>query len=259
MRRGGGARLRRRGRGRLDEPVQERHAHRARRADVAHRRVPAREAGQGRRVRAHEAEGATTRAPSSTAPSAPARSSRASAPRTRTCSTSTTPATRSSSWTRRPTSSSRCRARRSRTRCRSCSPRRRCRCSSSAAGPPGSTCRPSVVLEVTDTEPGVKGDTVSNVTKPATLETGGVVQVPLFVERRRQDQGRPAREALHQPRLAGLRAVSAGRRRVLAGSEQGTGRAGRRGAEAVPGYREPASRAGNLDRPARAGAAAFPR
>jgi elongation factor P len=27
----------------------------------------------------------------------------------------------------------------------------------------------------------VKGDTVSNVTKPATLETGGVVQVPLFV------------------------------------------------------------------------------
>jgi elongation factor P len=39
----------------------------------------------------------------------------------------------------------------------------------------------SVVLEVTDTEPGVKGDTVSNVTKPATVETGGVVQVPLFV------------------------------------------------------------------------------
>jgi elongation factor P len=39
----------------------------------------------------------------------------------------------------------------------------------------------AVVLEVTDTEPGVKGDTVSNVTKPATLETGGVVQVPMFV------------------------------------------------------------------------------
>ena len=32
------------------------------------------------------------------------------------------------------------------------------------------------------TEPGVKGDTVSNVTKPATLETGAIVQVPLFVE-----------------------------------------------------------------------------
>jgi elongation factor P len=39
----------------------------------------------------------------------------------------------------------------------------------------------SVELAVTQTEPGVKGDTVSNVTKPATLETGAVVQVPLFV------------------------------------------------------------------------------
>jgi elongation factor P len=39
----------------------------------------------------------------------------------------------------------------------------------------------SVELAVVDTEPGVKGDTVSNVTKPATLETGAVVQVPLFV------------------------------------------------------------------------------
>jgi len=37
------------------------------------------------------------------------------------------------------------------------------------------------ILEVAETEPGVKGDTVSNVTKPATLETGAVVQVPLFV------------------------------------------------------------------------------
>ncbi len=40
---------------------------------------------------------------------------------------------------------------------------------------------PSMVLEVADTEPGVKGDTVSNVTKPATLETGVVIQVPIFV------------------------------------------------------------------------------
>jgi elongation factor P len=39
----------------------------------------------------------------------------------------------------------------------------------------------SVELVVTQTEPGVKGDTVSNVTKAATLETGAVVQVPLFV------------------------------------------------------------------------------
>lgn len=39
----------------------------------------------------------------------------------------------------------------------------------------------SLVLEVTNTEPGAKGDTVSNVTKPATLETGIVIQVPIFV------------------------------------------------------------------------------
>ncbi len=39
----------------------------------------------------------------------------------------------------------------------------------------------SVELVVTATEPGVKGDTVSNVLKAATLETGAVVQVPLFV------------------------------------------------------------------------------
>lgn len=39
----------------------------------------------------------------------------------------------------------------------------------------------TLILEVTDTEPGAKGDTVSNVTKPATLETGIVVQVPIFV------------------------------------------------------------------------------
>jgi elongation factor P len=36
-------------------------------------------------------------------------------------------------------------------------------------------------LEVTQTEPGVRGDTVSGVTKPATLETGATLQVPLFV------------------------------------------------------------------------------
>ena len=39
-----------------------------------------------------------------------------------------------------------------------------------------------IVLEVTQTDPGVKGDTVSGGTKPATLETGAVVQVPLFVK-----------------------------------------------------------------------------
>jgi elongation factor P len=39
----------------------------------------------------------------------------------------------------------------------------------------------TVELEVTDTEPGIKGDTASGGTKPATLETGLVVQVPFFV------------------------------------------------------------------------------
>ena len=49
-------------------------------------------------------------------------------------------------------------------------------------GRPGGIELPaSVELDVVDTEPGVKGDTVSNVTKAATLETGAVVQVPLFV------------------------------------------------------------------------------
>jgi elongation factor P len=38
-----------------------------------------------------------------------------------------------------------------------------------------------VELEVVDTEPGVKGDTATGATKNATLETGAVVQVPLFV------------------------------------------------------------------------------
>lgn len=38
-----------------------------------------------------------------------------------------------------------------------------------------------VVLVVTETEPGIKGDTASNVTKSATLETGAIIQVPLFV------------------------------------------------------------------------------
>jgi elongation factor P len=47
--------------------------------------------------------------------------------------------------------------------------------------PSGVQLPASLELGVTDTEPGVKGDTVSNVTKPATLETGAVVQVPLFV------------------------------------------------------------------------------
>jgi elongation factor P len=39
-----------------------------------------------------------------------------------------------------------------------------------------------VVLEVTYTEPGLKGDTATNALKPATLETGAEIRVPLFIE-----------------------------------------------------------------------------
>ena len=40
---------------------------------------------------------------------------------------------------------------------------------------------PFVTLQITYTEPGVKGDTATNATKPATLETGAEIQVPLFI------------------------------------------------------------------------------
>lgn len=40
----------------------------------------------------------------------------------------------------------------------------------------------SIELEVTETDPGLKGDRISGALKPATLETGAVVNVPLFVE-----------------------------------------------------------------------------
>jgi elongation factor P len=39
-----------------------------------------------------------------------------------------------------------------------------------------------VVLSITQTDPGLRGDTATGGTKPATLETGAVVNVPLFLE-----------------------------------------------------------------------------
>ena len=50
------------------------------------------------------------------------------------------------------------------------------------SAPMGVELSTSVVLSVAQTDPGVKGDRVSGALKPATLETGLVVQVPLFVE-----------------------------------------------------------------------------
>ena len=43
-------------------------------------------------------------------------------------------------------------------------------------------CPIFVELEITYTEPGVKGDTATNTLKQATLETGAVINVPLFVD-----------------------------------------------------------------------------
>ena len=47
--------------------------------------------------------------------------------------------------------------------------------------PIGITIPASVVLQIASSEPGIKGDTASGATKPATLTTGAVVQVPLFI------------------------------------------------------------------------------
>lgn len=40
---------------------------------------------------------------------------------------------------------------------------------------------PHVTVQITETEPGVRGDTASNVTKPATVSSGASIQVPLFI------------------------------------------------------------------------------
>ncbi len=43
------------------------------------------------------------------------------------------------------------------------------------------TLPPHVTIQITQSDPGIRGDTASNVTKPATLSTGAIVQVPLFI------------------------------------------------------------------------------
>jgi elongation factor P len=48
--------------------------------------------------------------------------------------------------------------------------------------PIGVELPPTVVLQITSSEPGIKGDTASGATKPATLSTGAVVNVPLFIK-----------------------------------------------------------------------------
>lgn len=51
----------------------------------------------------------------------------------------------------------------------------------------------SVILEVIETDPGVKGDTVTGATKPAKLETGRVVNVPLLKKRGPRSRSTPRR------------------------------------------------------------------
>ncbi len=48
--------------------------------------------------------------------------------------------------------------------------------------PIGVELPPNVVMQIVSSEPGIKGDTASGATKPATLATGAVVNVPLFIK-----------------------------------------------------------------------------
>ena len=59
----------------------------------------------------------------------------------------------------------------------------------------------TVDLTVTETEPGFAGDTQTGARKPATTETGLVVQVPIFVERGRHDPRRHPDRRIPDPRL----------------------------------------------------------
>ena len=69
-----------------------------------------------------------------------------------------------------------------------------------------------VNLKVTETAPGLRGDTVSGASKPATLETGMVIQVPLFINARRRAQGGHAHGHVRHESIAVLRERRAGSR-----------------------------------------------
>ena len=76
-----------------------------------------------------------------------------------------------------------------------------CRCSSCATARSAWSCPTFVELAVTRTDPGVKGDTVSNVTKPAEVETGATVDVPLFVNEGDRLQHRHPHPRVLRPRV----------------------------------------------------------
>ena len=79
----------------------------------------------------------------------------------------------------------------------------------------------SVVLEITYTEPGLQGDRSTGGTKPATLETGAEIEVPLFIEHGHQGQGRhprrllPGSRQLMPARLLPMAARTKARKRAL--------------------------------------------
>ena len=186
-------------------------------------RVPARQARQGRRVRAHEAAPGRPTARSSTGPSGPGRSSGRCAPRRARCSSSTPTAPTRTSWTRSPTSRSRSPRRRWPRPLRWIAAQRRAStCCSSTTRPSDMQLPSAVDLEVTDTEPGVRGDTASGGgNKPATLETGAIVAGPAVREHRRPRAGRHPLRRVRLARVAdaphraaprrGLRALPARR------------------------------------------------
>ena len=64
------------------------------------------------------------------------------------------------------------------------------------------SCRPTVDLTVVETEPGLKGASVSNVTKAAKLETGLVVQVPPFINEGEKDPREHSRRHVPGTRVA---------------------------------------------------------
>ena len=193
---------------------EERHDPRPRRRPVPGRRVPARQAGQGRRLRAHHAARTSAPAPWSTAPSAagekveramidkremqflyrdgddyvfmdnehlrPAQRAPGVARRRR-----------RTTWSRRPTAV----------------------LQMYGDEIVGVELPAAVELTIAETEPGIQGDRVSGARKPATLETGLVVQVPLFVEPRRPRQGRHPHRRVPHPGLSPAASASGRSRR----------------------------------------------
>ena len=158
-------------------------------------RVPAREAGQGRRVRADEAAQREDRRRRSSARSTPASRSAWRSSSARTCSTSTPTATTSSSWTSRPTTRSTSRARSWATRAEYLVEGGQAQVAMHEGVPIAVDLPASMVLTITETDPGVKGDTRTGALKPATLETGRGRPGAAVRRGGREGQGRHAHRA----------------------------------------------------------------